>query len=62
MLLRRLYIRDYSPGLNRFLTRDMFNGALADTDLSSNPFTGNRYAFGGGNPISAIEIDGHCWS
>jgi len=28
-------------------------------DLSSNPFTGNRYGFGGGNPISAIELDGH---
>jgi len=54
--------RDYSPGLNRFLTRDMFNGALADNDLSTNEFTGNRYTFGGGNPISAIEIDGHCWS
>jgi RHS repeat-associated protein len=51
--------RDYSPALNRFLTRDMYNGALADLNLSTNPFTGNRYAFGGGNPISNIELDGH---
>lgn len=51
--------RDYSPGLNRFLTRDSYNGALADMRLGLNPFTGNRYAFGGGNPISMIELDGH---
>jgi RHS repeat-associated protein len=54
--------RDYDPGLNRFLTRDSYNGALADMALGLNPWTGNRYAFGGGNPISAIELDGHCWS
>jgi RHS repeat-associated protein len=54
--------RDYDPGLNRFLTRDMYNGALADLSLSVDPWTGNRYAFGGGNPISAVELDGHCWS
>ncbi|MET7818024.1 DNRLRE domain-containing protein [Micromonospora zamorensis] len=51
--------RDYSPGLNRFLSRDSYNGALADMRLGSNPFTGNRYAFGGGNPVSMIEVDGH---
>ncbi|MGI5519790.1 DNRLRE domain-containing protein [Micromonospora sp. CA-259024] len=51
--------RDYSPGLNRFTTRDMYNGALADMGLGSDPFTGNRYAFTGGNPISNVEIDGH---
>ena len=55
--------RDYSPGLNRFLSRDNYNGALADMHLGLNPWTGNRYAFGGDNPISAIELDGHeCWS
>jgi hypothetical protein len=27
--------------------------------LTLNPFTGNRYAFTGGNPISRIELDGH---
>ncbi|SCG67212.1 RHS repeat-associated core domain-containing protein [Micromonospora siamensis] len=53
--------RDYSPGLNRFLTRDNYNGALSDMNLGLNPFTGNRYAFGGGNPISAVELDGHIW-
>ncbi|MFB9238417.1 DNRLRE domain-containing protein [Plantactinospora siamensis] len=51
--------RNYSPGLNRFLTRDSYNGALADMHLSTDPFTGNRYAFGAGNPISNVELDGH---
>jgi RHS repeat-associated protein len=51
--------RDYSPGLNRFLTRDMYNGALTDLNLAANPYTGNRYAFGAGNPITNIEYDGH---
>ncbi|GAA4572708.1 hypothetical protein GCM10023176_36200 [Micromonospora coerulea] len=51
--------RDYSPSLNRFLSRDSYNGALADMHLGLNPFTGNRYAFAGGNPISGIELDGH---
>ncbi|GAA1874239.1 golvesin C-terminal-like domain-containing protein [Asanoa iriomotensis] len=51
--------RDYNPGLNRFLSRDSYNGALSDMHLGLNPWTGNRYAFGGGNPISMIELDGH---
>jgi RHS repeat-associated protein len=51
--------RDYDPGLNRFTTRDMYDGALADMDLGTDPFTSNRYAFAGGNPVSGIEIDGH---
>ncbi|MFC4077127.1 RHS repeat-associated core domain-containing protein [Salinithrix halophila] len=29
--------RDYDPGNNRFLTRDMYNGALADMNLSMDP-------------------------
>ncbi|OKI58008.1 hypothetical protein A6A27_07155 [Micromonospora sp. CB01531] len=53
--------RDYSPGLNRFLARDSYNGALADMKLGVNPWTGNRYAYGSGNPISSIELDGHIW-
>ncbi|GAA3476339.1 hypothetical protein GCM10018966_008670 [Streptomyces yanii] len=53
--------RDYSPGLNRFTTRDMYNGALADMRLGSDPYTGNRYAFSGGNPVSNVELDGHCF-
>src|SRR5262249_19059607 len=47
------------PGLNAFLSRDMYNGALGDLDLTGDPFTGNRYTFGAGNPISNIELDGH---
>ncbi|EHR52036.1 Protein of unknown function (DUF1557) [Saccharomonospora marina XMU15] len=53
--------RDYNPGLNRFLTRDTYTSALADLNLTTDPYTGNRYAFAGGNPISRIEIDGHWW-
>jgi hypothetical protein len=52
-------VRFTRPGLNRFLSRDMYNGALADLNLTTNPFTGNRYAFGAGNPISNVELDGH---
>jgi RHS repeat-associated protein len=51
--------RNYDPSTNRFLTRDMYNGALADLGLATDPFTANRYGFAGGNPISSIEIDGH---
>ncbi|WP_245769384.1 RHS repeat-associated core domain-containing protein [Streptomyces indicus] len=51
--------RDYSPALNRFTTRDTYNGALADMRLGSDPMTGNRYAFAGGNPVSFMELDGH---
>ncbi|MDQ1006442.1 RHS repeat-associated protein [Streptomyces sp. V4I23] len=51
--------RNYDPGLNRFLTRDSYGGALADMALATDPFTGNRYAFAGGNPISFVELDGH---
>ncbi|MBQ0897318.1 hypothetical protein KBX37_30360, partial [Micromonospora sp. U56] len=52
--------RDYDPGLNRFLTRDTYNGAMNDMRLGLDPWTGNRYAFAGGNPISRVELDGHC--
>ncbi|MEV8348503.1 DNRLRE domain-containing protein [Streptomyces niveus] len=51
--------RDYNPGLNRFTSRDMYNGALADMGLGADPMTGNRYAFAGGNPTSFVELDGH---
>ena len=55
--------RNYDPGLNQFLTRDMYNGALDDLGLITDPFTGSRYAFAGGNPISNIELNGHgFWS
>ena len=51
--------RDYNPGINRFLSRDMYTGALADLNLQLSPWTNNRYAFTGGNPITGIELDGH---
>jgi RHS repeat-associated protein len=51
--------RNYDPGLNRFLTRDYYGGAMADMNLATDPFTNNRYAFAGGNPITFIELDGH---
>ncbi|MEV4970872.1 DNRLRE domain-containing protein [Streptomyces scopuliridis] len=51
--------RNYDPGLNRFTTRDMYTGALADMGLGADPYTSNRYAFTGGNPTSFVELDGH---
>ncbi|WP_327584612.1 DNRLRE domain-containing protein [Nonomuraea sp. NBC_00507] len=51
--------RDYNPGLNRFLNLDTYNGALDDLSLGLDPWTSNRYAFTGGNPITNIELDGH---
>lgn len=54
--------RSYSPGLNQFLSRDMYNGALADLNMATDPWTNNRYSFAGGNPVSNIEIDGHFWA
>jgi RHS repeat-associated protein len=51
--------RDYSPGLNRFLTRDLYTGALAELNLATSPWNNNRYAFAAGNPITGIELDGH---
>jgi RHS repeat-associated protein len=53
--------RNYDPGLNQFTSRDMYDGALANAGLTADPFTGGAYAFGGGNPISNIEQDGHSW-
>jgi hypothetical protein len=37
----------------------MYDGALADMSLGTDPYTGNRYAFTAGNPINLIEADGH---
>lgn len=51
--------RDYSPGLNRFLSRDTYTGALADLNLSTSPWNNNRYAFTSGNPTTMVELDGH---
>lgn len=51
--------RDYDPGLNRFTSRDMYNGALADMNLATDPYNGNRYAYTAGNPVNYFELDGH---
>ncbi|MEV0794771.1 DNRLRE domain-containing protein [Kribbella sp. NPDC050459] len=51
--------REYNPSLNRFLTRDLYDGALKDMSLGGDPWNMNRYAFAGGNPISRVEYDGH---
>ncbi len=49
----------HNPGPNRFLTRDAYTGVLDDLNLGTNPHTGKRYAFAGGNPITGVELDGH---
>jgi RHS repeat-associated protein len=54
--------RNYQPGTGSFDTRDMYAGASADIAMTSDPFSGGAYAFGDANPISNIEMDGHCWS
>lgn len=51
--------RSYDPGLNRFTSRDLYLGARANMGLSVDGFTGNRYAFTAGNPITGVELDGH---
>lgn len=51
--------RRYGPDAARFLQPDVFNGALSDLALSSDPLTANRYGLAGGNPLSFIESDGH---
>jgi YD repeat-containing protein len=45
--------------LNRFVTRDSCDGALSDLGLAADPSTGTPSP--SGNPISRIELDGHCW-
>jgi hypothetical protein len=51
--------RIYDASLNQFLSSDMYNGALGDMNLDTDPFTGNRYTFGGGNPIwFCFRLDG----
>jgi RHS repeat-associated protein len=47
--------RNYDPSLNQFASRDMYDGALDNAGLSTDPFTGSQYAFGNGNPVSNIE-------
>lgn len=52
--------RPYKPDVGRFLTQDRYESARGDYNLQSDPLTGNRYAFAGGNPVSRVEWDGHC--
>jgi hypothetical protein len=37
----------------------MYNGALADLNLGSNPWNMSRYTYAGGNPTTLVEYDGH---
>ena len=52
--------REYNPGLNRYLTRDLYDGALNDMALGADLWNANRYMFAGGNPVTHVEHDGHC--
>jgi hypothetical protein len=38
---------------------DVYDDALANLDLATDPLTQNRYALSAGNPVSFIEVDGH---
>jgi hypothetical protein len=49
----------FGPDISRFLTPDLFYGALSNFSLSIDPLTQNRYGLAGGNPISFREWDGH---
>jgi RHS repeat-associated protein len=51
--------RNYDPSLNQFASRDMYDGALDNMGLTTDPFTGSQYAFGAGNPVTNIENNGH---
>ncbi|HEX8134377.1 MAG TPA: polymorphic toxin-type HINT domain-containing protein, partial [Actinomycetes bacterium] len=51
--------RRFGPDLGGFLQQDMFEGALGDLGLATDPLTQNRYALAGGNPVSFVEFDGH---
>jgi RHS repeat-associated protein len=51
--------RRYSPGIERFVQRDSYFGALSDLGLSTDPLNGNRYVLTGANPINFVEFDGH---
>jgi RHS repeat-associated protein len=51
--------RRFGPDTSRFLTPDLFYGALSNLSLSLDPITQNRYGLAGGNPISFKEWDGH---
>ena len=51
--------RRYSAQTGRWLSQDIYYGALDNLGLSQDPLTANRYAFLGANPINYVEADGH---
>jgi len=51
--------RRYSPDTTRFVQEDLYEDALGNMDLGTDPLTQNRYSLAGGNPVSFIEVDGH---
>ena len=51
--------RRFAPDSGQFLQEDVYNDALGDLGLSTDPLTQNRYALAAGNPVSFIESDGH---
>jgi RHS repeat-associated protein len=53
--------RAYRPETARFLSEDRYADAGLDIALQSDPLTQNRYVFAGGNPVSNVEFDGHCF-
>jgi hypothetical protein len=52
-------VRRFGPDVSRFLTPDLFFGALSNLSLSLDPITQNRYGLAAGNPIGYRECDGH---
>ncbi len=51
-----LRARYYSPELSRFLTRDTYEGTLAD------PLSQNPYLYARGNPVLYVDPSGRCFS
>jgi RHS repeat-associated protein len=51
--------RAYRAPLGRFLSSDRYESAYGDLSLQLDPLTQNRYAFGSGNPVGNVELDGH---
>jgi RHS repeat-associated protein len=51
--LLNLRARAYDPSLGRFVERDTYGGVAAL------PATGNRYAYGIGNPLGYVDPSGH---
>jgi RHS repeat-associated protein len=51
--------RNYSPGLQRFLSADRYESATQDLGLQVDPTMTSRYAFLAGNPVDNVEFDGH---